>query len=337
MSRAANRGFSLVELMVAMTIGLILLGGALSVLYSSKLTYNENERVARLQESGRAAVEMMLRDMRAGGYKGCNEFIPTANLTNTLATPTDLMSNFAAQVQGYESTSASAWSPAVDTSITTPKGGSDILVVRTTPSSAPTFVLSTAMASSTGDITVSNPLSRTLSVGDRVIISDCQNAAVFAVSAFTPGAPSTIKHGTSDLGIAFRQNSRVVPVDTVVYYIRHSATTRNGVTNPSLWRVTNVDGALELVEGVESMQVLYGVATAANPLVVASYQKASAVTDWTRVISVSIALLIRSIEPTSPQKEARTYNLLGTNVTTANDRYQRTLYTTTVALRNTTQ
>jgi type IV pilus assembly protein PilW len=333
-SRSSIRGFSLVELMVAMTIGLILLGGAISVLYSSKLTYNENERVARLQESGRAAVEVMLRDLRAGGYKGCNEFVTSDNMVNALASPTSLMQNFSAPVQGYESTGASTWSPAVDASITAPRGGSDILVVRTTPSNAPTFVTNAAMASQTADITVDNPSSRTIVNNSYAIISDCQNAAVFKMKSLTAG---TIATGGADLGVAYRQYSRVVPVDTVVYYITDSATVRNGVKNPALWRVNVADGAQELVEGVEQMQVLYGVATAANPLVVASYEKASAVTDWTRVISVSIALLIRSVEPTSPSKEARTFNLLGTSVTTTNDRYQRTVYTTTVALRNTTQ
>jgi type IV pilus assembly protein PilW len=332
--RASIRGFSLVELMVAMTIGLILLGGAISVLYSSKLTYNENERVARLQESGRAAVELMLRDLRAGGYKGCNEFITADNMTNALASPTSLMANFSAPVQGYESTGTNTWSPTVDTSITAPRSGSDILVVRTTPSNAPTFVTNAAMASQTADITVANPLSLKIVNDTYAIISDCQNAAVFKMKTLAAGVIAT---GGADLGLAFRQNSRVVPVDTVVYYVSDSATVRNGVKNPALWRVTVADGAQELVEGVEQMQVLYGVATAANPLVVASYEKASTVADWTRVISVSIALLIRSVEPTSPSKEARTFDLLGTSVTTTNDRYQRSVYTTTVALRNTTQ
>jgi type IV pilus assembly protein PilW len=335
MSRAPIRGFSLVEMMVAMTIGLILIGGALSVLYSSKMTYSENERVARLQENGRAAIELMLRDMRAGGYKGCNQF--TTNLVNTLTSPTSLMANFAAPVQGYESTGTNTWSPTVDTSIGSPRSGSDILAVRTSFSSSAGFVTNAAMGSQTANIAVDNPLAKTLPAGTIAVISDCFNAAVLSVSAFTTsGTTATIAHGTSDLGNAFRQGSRVVPIDTVVYYIRDSGTLRNGVRNPSLWRITTADGAQEMVEGIEAMQVLYGVDTN-NNLVIDTYQDASAVTDWTRVISVSIALLIRSVEPTSPANESRTYRLLTTNVTTPNDRYERTLYTTTVALRNTTQ
>jgi type IV pilus assembly protein PilW len=91
-----------------------------------------------------------------------------------------------------------------------------------------------------------------------------------------------------------------------------------------------------MVEGIEAMQIRYGIDTS-NSLTVGNYVDASGVTDWSRVISVSIALLIRSVEPTSPSNESRTYQLLTTSVTTANDRYERTLYVTTVALRNTTQ
>ena len=46
----AQRGFSVVELMVAMTISLMLLAGGLSVMYTSRITFDENVRVARLQD-----------------------------------------------------------------------------------------------------------------------------------------------------------------------------------------------------------------------------------------------------------------------------------------------
>ena len=55
-----QRGFSIVESMVAITLSLIVLSGVLAVMYSSKVTYNENERVGRLQENARTAVELIL-------------------------------------------------------------------------------------------------------------------------------------------------------------------------------------------------------------------------------------------------------------------------------------
>ena len=84
------RGFSLVELMVAMALSLVLLAGVLGVLYSSKVTYSENERLARLQESARAAVEMILRDMRSGGFQGCGKPLEPADFWNMLLDGTSI-------------------------------------------------------------------------------------------------------------------------------------------------------------------------------------------------------------------------------------------------------
>ena len=47
-----QRGFSLVEILVSITLSLVVLAGVLAVMYSSKVTYMENDRVARLQEAG---------------------------------------------------------------------------------------------------------------------------------------------------------------------------------------------------------------------------------------------------------------------------------------------
>jgi len=85
-------GFSMVELMVALTLSLILIGGVLSLVYSSKVTYLENERVAGTQEGGRAAFELLLRDLRGSGFQGCAK--PVVGLVpsnNILAHPTSLL------------------------------------------------------------------------------------------------------------------------------------------------------------------------------------------------------------------------------------------------------
>jgi type IV pilus assembly protein PilW len=336
MKRHNARGFSVVELMVAMTIGLILIGGALSVLYSSKVTYSENERVGRLQESGRAAVELMIRDLRAGGFRGCSA---NTLFTNALGS-TDVLSDFAVPAQGFDYQSSASWSPAVSTTfVPSPRDGSDIFAIRTTRLNSPTFTTNTSMATATADISVDRNGSDSVPTGATVMISDCSAAAVFSVSAFAGSAgTATISHNSTDLGIPFPVGARVVPVDTVIYYIRDSATTRNGVTNPSLWRKVGSAAPQELVEGVENMQILYGIDTDGDRLV-NSYVKASDASvsaNWNRVISISIGMLIRSIEPSSIMADKQKYTVLDTQVGPFNDRYQRTLYTTTVALRNTT-
>jgi type IV pilus assembly protein PilW len=250
---------------------------------------------------------------------------------------TALLWDFASATQGFESTGAGTWSPAVDTSIVvSPKSGSDVLAIRTSRLDAPNLTLNASMASATADFTVDPPATGSVPSGAfSAMISDCETATVFWATSYS-ASTGTIAHAGTNLVIPFGVGSRVVPVDTVIYYIRDSGTLRNGVRNPSLWRRVGNAAPQEMVEGIESMQILYGVDTSGDRLI-DDYQKASAVTNWNTVISMTLALLIRSVEPNSIAPDGRTYPMLDTTLGPFNDRYQRTLYTTTVTLRNTTQ
>lgn len=349
MSTLRTRGFSLVELMVALTLSLILLAGILSVVYSSKITYREGERIARLQESGRTAVEMMLRDMRAGGFRGCTRTVP---FTNTLNSGTALLWNFGTVVQGYDyvgtsgSTAVGAWTPTRSALITSPRPSSDIVAVRTVRPNMPSFVTNAPMASTTDNITVDRNATDTLPAGRTVLISDCNAAAVFAVSTFDGvGTTATLQHettgtgagpgnATADIGFEFQPGAQVVPVDTVIYYVRASDTVRNPV-NPSLWRIVGNGGAQELIEGVEAMQIQYGRDSNADRIV-DEYVEAGAGINWDQIVSVTFSMLIRSVEPTATEPDPRVFTLLGVEYGPFDDRYERTIYTTTVTLRNTT-
>ena len=81
------RGFSLVEVMVAITIGLIVLAAVAQIFATSRGTYRLEENLARVQESGRFAVEFLTRDLRMAGYAGCvniNQALnANANYTST--------------------------------------------------------------------------------------------------------------------------------------------------------------------------------------------------------------------------------------------------------------
>jgi type IV pilus assembly protein PilW len=343
------RGFSLVELMVAMTLSLILLAGILSVVYSSKITYRESERIARLQENGRTAVEMMLRDMRAGGFRGCTRTVP---FTNTLNSATSLLWNFGTVVQGYDyvglagSTATTAWAPERSALITEPLPSSDIVAVRTVRPNMPSFVTNAPMASTTADVTVDRLATDTLAAGRTVLISDCSGAAVFAVSEFEgAGTTATLHHettgtgagpgnSTTDIGFEFQAGAQVVPVDTVIYYVRESETVRD-VVNPALWRIVGNGAAEELIEGVEAIQVQYGRDTNADRIV-DEYIDAVGGVNWDQIVSVTFSMLIRSAEPTATEADPQDFDLLGVTYGPFDDRFERTIYTTTVTLRNTT-
>jgi len=66
----SSRGLSLIELMVALTIGSLLIIGAVTVYVQSRTTYRVNEQVARLQENARYALSMIEPDIRLANHWG---------------------------------------------------------------------------------------------------------------------------------------------------------------------------------------------------------------------------------------------------------------------------
>lgn len=99
-----QRGFSLVELMIAMTIGLFIIAGVGQIFLSSRAAHNTQERLSNLQENGRFALVFLQRSLRQAGFPrsaAVNPFISTPSDTtcptatsidctpdNTLATST---------------------------------------------------------------------------------------------------------------------------------------------------------------------------------------------------------------------------------------------------------
>lgn len=331
------RGFSIVELMVAMTLSLVLLGGILSVLYSSKVTYESNERVARLQENARATVELMLRDFRSGGFEGCARPLRAEDFENMLASSTSLMRNYAQPAQGYEGSSG-VFAPAVDAAVVSPLPGSDIIVVRGVQTGATTYRLSTSMADGTSNIILDKPGSEAIPTNRPWLISNCERSTVIAIESATDTGvdEATLTHGTlgtlansgPNIG-AFPIGSQLSPLTTVVYYVRQD----DPADPPALWRIRDGDAPELLVQGVERIEAVYGEDTSGDFLA-DTYVTADAVTDWTAVTSVSVSVLLRAVEGLGQARQSRDFDMLGTVVGPFNDRFERTLFTTTAALRN---
>jgi type IV pilus assembly protein PilW len=71
-----SRGFSLVELMIALVITLILIAGIGQIFVSSKKSFTIQDSLARQQENGRYAIELIAQDLRRAGYFGGTAIIP---------------------------------------------------------------------------------------------------------------------------------------------------------------------------------------------------------------------------------------------------------------------
>lgn len=347
-SRACNprpmRGFTIVELMVAMAISLLLLGGVVAIFTSSKTTYERVERLSRTQENGRFALDAIVRDIRSAGYMGCSRPSTWANtLTNATTT---LAWNFEESIRGYDFQSATTWSPALPAGFTnvatTTPNGSDALVLRvpTAANSSATLRLTDKMALPTGTLTIAAigaTATPPLEVGSVVMLADCHARAVFQITNYTP-TTGVIDHTTvagtpgnasNDLGHAFEANSQIVPVRTVAYYIGTSA----GRTG--LWRIAGSGVPEELAEGVERMELRFGVDTTGDRVAdVYTTADAVGVANWGNVITVSIALLVRSPDEYGNERDAKTYTLLDNTFTAPSDRHVRQIFATTATLRN---
>ena len=82
-------GLTLVELMVAMLVGLLLMAGILKVFSSNQQTYRVTENLSRVQENGRYAIDILTRSVRKAGHAGNNE---NSHKVSFLAAPTLLAS-----------------------------------------------------------------------------------------------------------------------------------------------------------------------------------------------------------------------------------------------------
>ena len=102
-------GMTLIELMIAMTLSLILLAGVLQIFIGNKQTYNVQDAMARLQESGRFATRFITKDLRMAGFTGCasidNDITPTNMADLDGDGVPDAVSDFSGNgLQGWEST-----------------------------------------------------------------------------------------------------------------------------------------------------------------------------------------------------------------------------------------
>lgn len=184
--------------------------------------------------------------------------------------------------------------------------------------------------------------------GDVLLVTDCQKGRVFQTTQLNDagGDLNVVHAATAKLppGNAepswggnsrppeeqFTAGAEIYKVKTTVYFVG-----RGSGGEPSLFRRVGTAAPEELIEGVENMQVLYGLGPAIG-LTLDEYRTANniATNDWSRVRSVRIALLLRSSEQVADQQDASTYNLAGTVVNPVDDRRLRRPYTITIALRN---
>ena len=108
-SPALVRGVTLIELMVALVLGLIVSGAALALFVTNKQTFTASESLGRIQEGERTAFELMARDVREGAGNACGNDVTQVNVINN---PTaQWYTNWSGGIIGYDGGTTSPGTP----------------------------------------------------------------------------------------------------------------------------------------------------------------------------------------------------------------------------------
>lgn len=334
-------GFSLVEMLVALVIGLFLMVGIIQLFIGSKQSYRYHDALSRLQENGRFALNIMTQDIRMAGDRGCVSPNTPGSFSSILNSSTTYIWNFNQPIQGFESTGDGAWAPTLDPSFESPMGGGNVDAI--TIRGADPLAGSPVLAHGSGGADLQIPASHSYAACDIAVVASCTRAVAFQVTGVSGGNLAHATGGcspgntTNNLGDDF-VNGDVIPMATKSYYIRA------GISGmPALWRRRNDQAPQELVEGIERMQIRYGMCTGegAQSRVNPPYVNANAVTNWASVCSARIdLLLVSSTNNLLDKPDGTTHTVIfptdtGTAITfPASDRRLRQAFSATVGIRS---
>jgi len=324
-------GFTLVELMVALVLGLILTGGVINIYISSKQTYRMQDNQSRLQENGRFALQYLSKDLRMAGYMGCNNL--TTLTPNVIASSPPMMPLFdpSTVIQGYDSGTWPSTFPPQPTNLV--PGNSVIVVQYASPSGI--FVYD--HQSLTADIKI-NANTFNWPANTILFVTDCQSADVFRATTFSNSSGKVnVAHGASNntdtkLSKVYKTDAQVMTFGYSMYYI---GSISGGTTCPcALYRQGIAGTNDQLVDNIQSMQITYGVDTSGdqNP---DRYIAAPAITTgsyWPVVVTARVNLLA-----TTPDNNLvdtpQVYKYNNASIT-ATDRRLYSSFTDTITFRN---
>lgn len=332
-------GFTLVELMVAMTIGLLVVAGATQLLISSQQSYRFQTALANMQDNGRFALDTLTRELRQTAYYGaCAPSQTTVHLHNTADS-------------GTPSLALKAWrdidSSALASTLLNPVADQDSLMFRGAPFARTGFVSQSLQIDSVDNsqqLTLNRGLD-TLFSNQLVLLQGLQSCDIFYNTSDgartlqkgpTAGWQSNLAGNVSPWGkvsglsYSAGQNVSLSALNSAFYYIGQDPENDNA---PSLMR-------LDLSQTTPRNEVLASHVAAMRTtfLVDQAYLTADEISDaqWAEVSALRISLIVQS-DQANVRPEPTTIsagNFRGDNVFNADTGRLYQAFTTTIALRN---
>ncbi len=335
--RYEQAGFSLVELMVAVTIGLIVLMALSGLFLSSNRASVEMRKSTQQQESGRYASQLLSDDLMMAGYLA--EFdsspltTPADPLPNACDTKrADLLTALPLHVQGVND-AATAIIPLCLSDV---KAGTDIVVVRRASTCAAGVDGCAAFAAGMPYFQAS--LCMPTDGSGAELAHAINNDADYAAHHFTLSdtADDFTKRKTNCTDVASRERYLVH-----IYFIANNNEAGDGIPTLKLAELEKgaglEDGTFSIkpmVDGIENMQIEYGVDTTNDGIPDIYTSAPAANVDWRNVMSARIHLLARNTVATQGFIDKRSYTLGDKVVAASNDGYKRHVYSTTVQFVN---
>lgn len=351
MNLKRQQGFSIIELLIAVTLGLILTVGLISVFINSKQGYRVQESRSRMQENGRFALDYLTRAARLADFWGS---VPPGQIRIDSPAPftggcglqlqSGSYANLTDGIRGYDGAAAAPTDLASCISNFVPQSdgmviryGDPDLVVSKQASTAATTAALLAAAADNGSAFVRVLAGRSATIFNALngtAMNNALNTAPFKEDAIAPALPPP-----PGALINYRYRAEL-------YYLRMSDAADGPVT-PSLYYSRNVTSgsnsstlATALVDGIEMMQLEYGLDTNGDQLA-DRYMAASAIAagNWGQVVAVRVNLIVRG-DTLDNFTDSSSYNMAGGYTYTpasADQKYQRMQLVKEVQLRNRTK
>lgn len=321
-----NKGFTLVELMVAIAIGTFMLGVMGKVLFDMKKTSVTQTNIQKIQNDINFSMEKINRDLRASGFRGCVSTYDTSlSWVNFVdASASSGYSTSMIQIQG--SYGSGGFSPGLDSSLTplNPSNNFDVLTIRETVGEP--LILNTDMTNTSSPMVVSGGANTALAVSDLAIISSCSATSLFKVA--TVNTTQITATSGSGIGNAFAAGSQIYNYKTIVYYVANDGTKNN------LYRQYGNNTPELVITNIDKFKVLYGLDTDGDTNV-DKYSFANNVSNFKQVVSVKVGIVIKGDDRNTigTDKASYSYNFFGTSYT-PNDSIVRKVIYINSSLRN---
>lgn len=346
--RHQQRGFSLIELMIGLTIGLLILLGVVTVYLSSIRSQATSESLARVQESGRFASYLMAREIRQAGYLGgCPGTIN--NLLDTSSSEYEAaLFELDSAIEGWAGEAG-----ALAARIPDYRGGDVLLIKHAALDSGVDAKGPGVIQAATVNI---EQAKSGIEAGTILLLADAFGCDLFQKTnnANSPGlvrgaGGTPGNRNNAQWSHVYGEDMQILRYQARLYYIGADSSgqpalkqyvmdpVRAGAADP-------LGGHFELVSGVEDMRLMYGLDTDNDrhlDSTIDAFVPADQVNDWNQVVAVQISLLVSSrADPMQELTQSLTWPFDADGdgnldaIALPDDGRMRSVFSTIVAVRN---